>query len=185
MTFDILLGSPERLSVQLMSWYWWECGERFDLDHCSYQGNVTCVQVERTQRHRQTQTGRQADLPYPRCELGYFGVSCKCSTQDSDTPCRSSRGGENCSLRGQCVCGQWMWSPTLTWREDLNLNSDRHKGCFVELGVPRLLIVETIIVDHSRYKSIFLMQIWVCDITTVHTAASKSSPTPGLFPHLN
>ncbi|KAI1896919.1 hypothetical protein AGOR_G00099830 [Albula goreensis] len=81
-----LMGSPDKLGVQLKSICACECGDTPDPSFCSYSGKLSCGVCQ--------------------CDPGYFGTDCSCSPHQSDAPCRQREGGPVCSGRGQCICGQ-------------------------------------------------------------------------------
>ncbi|XP_064182865.1 integrin beta-2-like isoform X1 [Anguilla rostrata] len=80
-----LLGSQDRLPVDLKSTCHCQCGDAPDPRFCSDSGNLRCGVCS--------------------CDPGHFGEMCECSTDQSDAPCRKTEGSPVCSGRGSCVCG--------------------------------------------------------------------------------
>ncbi|KAG7463799.1 hypothetical protein MATL_G00180540 [Megalops atlanticus] len=82
-----LLGSPDRLSVELKSLCSCECGDGPDPEFCSYSGEFRCGVC--------------------RCYPGFIGSRCDCDLErESDATCRMKEADQVCSGRGDCMCGQ-------------------------------------------------------------------------------
>ncbi|KAG5852807.1 hypothetical protein ANANG_G00066480 [Anguilla anguilla] len=76
-----LLGSQDRLPVELKSTCHCQCGDAPDPRFCSDSGNLRCGVCS--------------------CDPGHFGEMCECSTDQSDAPCRKTEGSPD--MAAVCV----------------------------------------------------------------------------------